>query len=143
MSASMSPTIETSYRSIDGVRVRYAESAGAEDRTVLMFNPWPESLFAFEPVWAELSSHSHLVAVDLPGFGKSERRDELLSPQAMSEFIVSLIEEWRLEAPQVVAPDVGTPTPLAEGAVFAGLSLMARPRLELGTPRFSVVCSTN
>jgi pimeloyl-ACP methyl ester carboxylesterase len=116
VSASMSPTIETSYRSVDGVRIRYAESAEAQDRTILMFNPWPESLFAFEPVWAELSSHSHLVAVDLPGFGKSERRDELLSPQTMSEFIVSLIEEWPLEAPHVVAPDVGTPASLIAAA---------------------------
>ena len=121
MSASMSPTIETSYRSIDGVRVRYAESGEAQDRTVLMFNPWPESLFAFEPMWSELSSHSRVIAVDLPGFGKSERRDELLSPQAMSEFIVSLVEEWSLEAPHVVAPDVGTPASLIAAARHPGV----------------------
>jgi pimeloyl-ACP methyl ester carboxylesterase len=121
VTASTRPTIETSYRSIDGVRIRYAESAETQDRTILMFNPWPESLFAFAPVWAELSSHSHLIAVDLPGFGKSERRDELLSPQTMSEFIVSLVEEWSLEAPHVVAPDVGTPASLIAAARHPGL----------------------
>ena len=121
MSASISPTIETSYRSIAGVRIRYAESAEARDRTVLMFNPWPESLFAFEPIWAELSSHSHLIAVDLPGFGKSERRDELLSPQAMSEFIIGLVDEWPLQAPHVVAPDVGTPASLIAAARHPGV----------------------
>jgi pimeloyl-ACP methyl ester carboxylesterase len=120
VSASTRPTIETSYRSIDGVRIRYAESAEAE-ATILMFNPWPESLFAFEPVWAELSSHSHVIAVDLPGFGKSERRDELLSPQAMSEFIFSLVQEWSLQAPHVVAPDVGTPASLIAAARHPGV----------------------
>jgi pimeloyl-ACP methyl ester carboxylesterase len=112
--------IETSYRTVDGVRVRFAESPSSSDRPILMFNPWPESLLAFEPVWRALSSHSHVVAVDLPGFGKSERRDELLSAQRMSEFIISVIEAWPLDAPHVVAPDVGTPASLFAAARHPG-----------------------
>jgi len=39
-------------------------------------------------MWARLAEHTHLVAIDLPGFGHSERRDVLLSPRAMGEFVV-------------------------------------------------------
>jgi pimeloyl-ACP methyl ester carboxylesterase len=46
--------------------------------------------------------------VDLPGFGHSERRDSLLAPRAMGEFIVRLADEFGLENPHAVGPDIGT-----------------------------------
>jgi pimeloyl-ACP methyl ester carboxylesterase len=39
---------------------------------------WPNTL-AFEPVWSRLAERTHLVAIDLPGFGRSQRRDALPS----------------------------------------------------------------
>jgi pimeloyl-ACP methyl ester carboxylesterase len=42
----------------------------------LLLNPWPESVFAFEQSWPRLAEAAHLVAVDLPGFGGSERRED-------------------------------------------------------------------
>ena len=47
----------------------------------MLLSPWPESLFAFQPMWSRLADHAHLVAIDLPGFGQSERRDSLLAPE--------------------------------------------------------------
>jgi pimeloyl-ACP methyl ester carboxylesterase len=41
----------------------------------LLLSPWPESLLAFEPTWSRLAERTHLVAIDLPGFGHSQRRD--------------------------------------------------------------------
>jgi hypothetical protein len=43
-----------------------------------------------------------------PGFGASERREDLLSSRAMGEFLAQLIAEADLGAPHIVAPDVGT-----------------------------------
>src|SRR5690349_1584104 len=59
-------------------------------------------------MWAALSGHARLVAVDLPGFGASERRDDLMSPRAMGEFLARLIAETDLGRAHIVAPDVGT-----------------------------------
>ena len=42
---------------------------------MLLTSPWPESMYAFAPMWATLAEHARLFAVDLPGFGASERRD--------------------------------------------------------------------
>jgi pimeloyl-ACP methyl ester carboxylesterase len=67
-------------------------------------------------MWASLSGHARLFAVDLPGFGASERREDLLSPRAMGEFLVQLIAEAGLGTPHIVAPDVGTAAALFAAA---------------------------
>jgi hypothetical protein len=68
MTTWLSTPTEMQFRVIDGLSVRFAQSAdadrGAQD---LLLNPWPECLLAFEPVWARLAEHACLVAVELPG----------------------------------------------------------------------------
>jgi hypothetical protein len=44
-----------------------------------------------------------LFAVDLPGFGGSERRDDLLSPRGMGGFLVKLIAEADLGTPHLTS----------------------------------------
>jgi pimeloyl-ACP methyl ester carboxylesterase len=73
--------------------MRYADSGGSQPTTVLLTSPWPESLYAFSPMWATMAEHARLFAIDLPGFGASERRDDLLSPRAMGTFLTQVITE--------------------------------------------------
>lgn len=108
--------MDTRQRVADGLIIRYAETSGAADETVLLLNPWPESLFAWDTIWMRLAETARLVAIDLPGFGQSERRSELLSPRAMGAFVLRLVDEWELGRPHLVGPDVGT------GAVLFALS---------------------
>lgn len=112
-------SIQPQFRTIDGLSVRFAES-GPRDDHALLLSPWPESLFAFEPMWTRLAEHTHLVAVDLPGFGHSERRDALLSPPAMGEFIIRIADAFGLESPHVVGPDIGTSAGLFAAATSPG-----------------------
>ncbi len=120
-SKKMSPLIYPQYRTIDGLSVRFAESDDTNrNEQALLLCPWPESLFAFEPTWSQLSEHAHLVAVDLPGFGHSERRDSLMSPKTMGEFIVRLADEFGMEQPHVVGPDIGTGAALFAAALYPG-----------------------
>jgi pimeloyl-ACP methyl ester carboxylesterase len=107
----------------------------------LLTSPWPESLYAFAQMWATLAEYARLVAVDLPGFGASERRDELLSPRAMGGFLAELILEADLGRPHIVAPDVGTSAALFAAAahperiasVIVGTGRAAVP-IQLGEP---------
>jgi pimeloyl-ACP methyl ester carboxylesterase len=111
--------IKTQFRTIEGLAIRYAESEDREDHALLL-SPWPESLYAFEPTWLRLAERTHLVAVDLPGFGRSQRRDALLSPRAMGEFVPRLADAFGLEDPHVVGPDVGTGASLFAAALHPG-----------------------
>ena len=134
-------SIKPQFRIIDGVKIRYADSGGSQDPTVVLTSPWPESVYAFAPMWATLSEQARLFAVDLPGFGASERRDDLLSPRAMGEFLAELIVEADLGRPYIVAPDVGTSAALFAAAsyperiagVIVGTGGTAVP-LQLGEP---------
>jgi pimeloyl-ACP methyl ester carboxylesterase len=107
------------FRTIDGLSIRFAESEERDDDALLL-GPWPESLLAFEPTWARLAERMHLVAVDLPGFGHSQRRDALLSPRAMGEFVIRIADAFGLENPHVVGPDIGTGASLFAAALHPG-----------------------
>jgi pimeloyl-ACP methyl ester carboxylesterase len=141
VSTSSSSSIEPQFRTLDGLRIRYADSGASKERTVLLTSPWPESLYAFAPLWDTLAENARLVAIDLPGFGASERRDDLLSPRAMGEFLARIIAEADLGKPHIVAPDVGTSAALFAAAihperiesVVVGTGGAAIP-LELGEP---------
>jgi pimeloyl-ACP methyl ester carboxylesterase len=109
-------TPQVRFRTIGGVRIRYADSGGSREPTVLLTSPWPESVYAFAPMWAMLAEHARLFAVDLPGFGASERREDLMSPRAMGGFLTELIAEADLGTPHIVAPDVGTAAALFAAA---------------------------
>ena len=100
--------ITTYFRVCDGVRVRFADTRADSDVTMLLLAPWPESLWAFRRIWGRLSAVGRVVAIDLPGFGHSDGRPELIAPDAAGEFLARLIDEWGLGAPHVVGPDVGT-----------------------------------
>jgi pimeloyl-ACP methyl ester carboxylesterase len=99
--------------------IRFAESEHHDDHALLL-SPWPESLFAFEPTWERLAQRTHLVAIDLPGFGHSQRSDALLSPRAMGEFIVRVADAFGLDNPHVVGPDIGTGASLFAAALHPG-----------------------
>jgi pimeloyl-ACP methyl ester carboxylesterase len=108
------------FRTVDGLRIRYADSGPSREPTLLLTSPWPESVYAFTPMWATLAEHARLVAIDLPGFGASERRDDLMSPRAMGEFLAELIAEADLGRPHIAAPDVGTSAALFAAAAHPG-----------------------
>jgi pimeloyl-ACP methyl ester carboxylesterase len=100
--------MEVAIREADGVKIRFAEAGQGGNETVLLTCPWPESLFAFREVWDRLAERFHVVAIDLPGFGQSEARSNLFSPQAMGDFLLRLTTEWDLGPVHFVAQDVGT-----------------------------------
>jgi pimeloyl-ACP methyl ester carboxylesterase len=113
----MSPQlIEPQYRDIDGLRVRYARSQPRAQQALLL-SPWPESIYCYQPTWPRLADQVELVAIDLPGFGQSEGRAELLSPKAMGEFMLHAADDFELERPHLVGPDVGTSTSLFAAAM--------------------------
>ncbi|HEY3191143.1 MAG TPA: alpha/beta hydrolase, partial [Solirubrobacterales bacterium] len=108
MSAEAGSPISTYFRVCDGVRVRFADTRAGSDITVLLLAPWPESLWAFRRIWDRVAAVGRVVAIDLPGFGHSDGRPDLIAPDTSGAFLARLIDQWGLGAPHVVGPDVGT-----------------------------------
>jgi pimeloyl-ACP methyl ester carboxylesterase len=67
----------TSYRSVkvDGLSIFYREAGPKDAPTLLLLHGFPSSSRMFEPLFARLSDHYHLVAPDYPGFGHSDWPD--------------------------------------------------------------------
>jgi alpha-beta hydrolase superfamily lysophospholipase len=64
----------TSYRTVnvDGLAIFYREAGPKDAPTLLLLHGFPSSSRMFEPLFARLSDHYHLVAPDYPGFGHSD-----------------------------------------------------------------------
>jgi pimeloyl-ACP methyl ester carboxylesterase len=107
----------TRFDEIDGLRLRVAEGGVQGATTVLMTSPWPESIFGFRNIWPALADRFHIVALDLPGFGQSQSRPDVLNPSAMGDLLLEALSAFGLKAPHIVAQDVGT-----SAALFAALA---------------------
>jgi len=137
------------FRTIDGLSIRFVESdPGPTD--ALLLSRWPESVFAFEPTWSRLAATTHVVAIDLPGFGRSESGEALMSPHAMGDFLVRAADAFGLEHPHIVGPDVGMAAALFAAAGHPGrfLSLVvgtggAAVPIQLGDPLREWVCASD
>ena len=108
-------TPDARFRNVDGVRIRYADSGGSRAPTIVLTSPWPDSVYAFTPMRASLSEHARLFAVDLPGFGASERRDDLMSPRAMAS-------SWSSSSPRPVSARRTASVRLLRGAQYRSAS---------------------
>lgn len=101
-----SPAMETI--TVDGIQMRIRTGGAATGTPLLLTAPWPESIRAFDALWPALAPLGPLVAVDLPGFGLSEARDDLRSPAAMGDFLPALLDALGLARVHAIVPDVGT-----------------------------------
>jgi pimeloyl-ACP methyl ester carboxylesterase len=115
----MSTQIHPQTVTIDGLSIRFAEG-GTGPRQAILLSPWPESIFAFEQAWPQLSGTAHVVAIDLPGFGRSECRESLMNPKSMGDFIIKAADAFGLRKPHVVAPDIGTAATLFAASARPG-----------------------
>ncbi len=94
---------------VDGLRIRYMRGARRSEIPLLLTSPWPESLFAFHRIWPFVAERGEAVAVDLPGFGRSDGRPDVLSPKGMANFIPQILDALNLGRVHAVGPDIGTP----------------------------------
>src|SRR5271170_5426927 len=108
------------FKTIDGLQIRFATGEKKDGDRILLLCPWPESIYAFLPTWDIFAKMGSVVAVDLPGFGRSQSRPDVMAPEAMGEFVLRILEAFGLRKPHVVAPDVGTPAVLFASANHPG-----------------------
>jgi pimeloyl-ACP methyl ester carboxylesterase len=82
------------FLTVDGVRIRYADSDGLHAPTVMLTSPWPESLYAFAPLWTSLGELLPNIAT--PVTIVNGRHDRVV-PLANAEFLHQRLPTSRLE----------------------------------------------
>jgi pimeloyl-ACP methyl ester carboxylesterase len=104
--------MQTQFTVIDNLNIRYAEHEQGFEETLLLLNPVPESIFCFTPIWNSLARQFNLLAIDMPGFGQSEAREDLYSVSAMADFLPKLIDHFAIKKVHILGPDIGAPIAL-------------------------------
>jgi pimeloyl-ACP methyl ester carboxylesterase len=108
------PPMPIAYETIAGVRIRYAHQRDSEGMpTLILFNPLPQSILAFSPIWSHLASNFEVYACDLPGFGGSEGGEEYMTFEAQGRFVHEFISYFGIQKPHLLGPDVGMAAALA------------------------------
>jgi pimeloyl-ACP methyl ester carboxylesterase len=105
---------------VDGLRIRLVRSPG-KGLPILITAPWPQSIYAFHAIWERLTALGPVIAVDLPGFGLSERRADLMSPGRMGQFVARLAAALDIPRCHAIGPDIGTSAMLFAAAAKADL----------------------
>jgi pimeloyl-ACP methyl ester carboxylesterase len=106
----------------DGLSLSYLEQGSAVkgEPTLVLLHGLMGCAETFEPLMAELGPELHLIAVDLPGAGQSERRDDIdASLLKTAELVTSFLKKIGVEKPVVLGHSHG-------GAV--AMSMAARHR---------------
>ncbi|MCU4926811.1 alpha/beta fold hydrolase [Halobacteria archaeon AArc-dxtr1] len=124
------PGVERTYR-WRGMDVAYTEAGNPDDPDVLLCHGIHAAASSdeFEPIAAKLADDHHVVAVDLPGFGRSDRPPLVYSPGIYTEFL------------RDVATDlVSEPTVIASSLTGAFAAEAAR---EAPIGRLVLICPTD
>lgn len=76
---------------IDNLNINYIDEG--EGKTIVLFHGWGANKEAFTPIVKKLSSYMRVVALDFPGFGKSDEPNEIWDVNFYAEFMKKFIKE--------------------------------------------------
>jgi len=129
--------VETKLANVDGVEIAYAD-VGQGPRTLLLVH----GLGSYLPVWSrnlpELAKSYRVVAIDLPGYGRSSKANYRYSMEFFARAVERFIETLSLEHVVLVGHSMGGQIALTHALLYPGraeaLVLVAPAGLERFTP---------
>lgn len=106
MNVAFTSKVEEHYRVVDGIRTRYL-TAGEGD-VVLLIHGLGGFAEYWQPLIDALSPDHRVVALDLPGFGRSEKlRDRLYTYQTFAPFVLSFLDALGVSTAALVGHSLG------------------------------------
>lgn len=103
---------KTHYRTVDvdGSKIFYREAGSPEAPALLLLHGFPSSGHMFRDLIPLLADRYHVVAPDLPGFGRSDRPAQVNSFEAIAAAIDRFTDIVGLERYALYVFDYGAPT---------------------------------
>ena len=99
------------FLAIEGARVRYLDEG--EGSPVVMIHGFASSLETWAPVIPELRVRHRVLAMDLKGFGWTDRPPGDYSPEAQARLVLALMDERGIDRAAFVAHSYGASVVLA------------------------------
>ena len=105
---------EASYASVAGAHVRYVDEGQGKGAPVVMIHGFASSLNAWDGVLPEVAKNHRVIALDLKGFGWTDRPRGDYSPEAQADLVAALLDERGVREPvALVAHSWGSSVALA------------------------------
>ena len=104
--------IQPEHMTLEDLTIRYARGGISDGPTILFLSPLPQSILCYDRVWRSLAGTANLVALDMPGFGRSEGGKAYMNFAAQSAFLEKFVAALGLSDFHIVAPDVAMPVAL-------------------------------
>ncbi len=102
------------YTEVDDTRIRYIDVGNAEGPPVVLLHGFNATLNTWDPVIPALTDHHRVLALDLRGFGFSDRPEDAdYSPQGQAQLVFEFLDDRGVETADVVAHSWGTSVALA------------------------------
>ncbi len=93
------------FADIDGVRVRYVDVG--KGSPIVLVHGFASSLDTWDAVLPQLAKRHRVLAMDLKGFGWTDRPEGDYSPRAQAELVMKLVEKRGLENVTLVGHSYG------------------------------------
>jgi pimeloyl-ACP methyl ester carboxylesterase len=88
----------------NGLKIYYEESG--KGMPLILINPFQSTCSSWKPFTPELSKYFRVIAIDIPGHGRSEAMDtsSIYSFRKAAEYILNLIDLLRLDSVNIIGP---------------------------------------
>lgn len=104
----MDPDIKSKFATIEGTKVHYL-SAG-EGEPILLIHGFPTSSYLWRNIIAKVAKSYHVIAIDMPGYGKSDKNPEdSYSFRYHERILTGLLAQLNLDQITLGVHDLGGP----------------------------------
>jgi len=84
-----------------------------KEEIILLVHGWPTSSYLYRHMMEPLAAHHRVIAIDLPGFGKSDKNpNDSFSFRYHAEILQAFIEQQNIQKVHLVVHDLGGPIAL-------------------------------
>jgi haloalkane dehalogenase len=139
--------MDSRFIDVSGVRLHYLQVGDDAQPAVLLLHGWPTSSFLWRHTLEPIAAHGlRAIALDLPGFGRSDKPlDASYSFRYYERILEGFLEALELETVDLAVHDLGGPVGLYWGLrhqermrALALLNTLAYPRPSLAVVAFVV-----
>ena len=115
------PALRAGYVNAGGLQLRYARN-GRGSPTIVLLHGYGESLVAWRGVFTRLAEHADVVALDLPGFGLSDKPAHGYTNDSLATRILAALDQLGIPRAVIVGHSLG-------GAVACAVAAAAPERV--------------
>ncbi|MFB9122545.1 alpha/beta hydrolase [Paraburkholderia dipogonis] len=101
------PGFNRGYKTVDGIRMHYVSGGEPSGEVIVLMCGFPQSWYAWRKLMPLLADRYHVIALDLPGQGDSDRPTGTLDTTRSAKLVRGLLEQLGVERHGFVLHDIG------------------------------------